>query len=483
MANHSLRKQLLRWLLLPLLILIAIDSTLLYRIATHFQREAFDHSLYDAAVNISELVVESQGVNQENAGPGDRQFHLRSEVRQAILSNQFDQMYYSIIDTQGRVVGGDPNLKFLPFSHNRRTSDNNHDTARYAYSRVGNQLVRVVSIYVAVNTQSGFSPVYVQVAETLNRRNSLARDILIGIVVPQLVLVLVAVGLMWFGIGRGLQPLWVLHNALARRAYRDFSPVELPDTPAEVKVLVDSVNLLMQQLKNVLEAQNRFIADAAHELRTPLAGMQAQLELAQDENDPQELQKSLAKTASSIERLSHLVNQLLMLARNQPEVMRTLVMHPVNLAQLAQDVSMDMVPTALMKHTDLGFDGNGQDLYINGDAQRLKELLYNLIDNAIRYSPHGAKVTVSVAADDKRVVLKVIDNGPGIPEEERDKVFERFHRVIGSQQDGSGLGLSIVMEIAQIHVASVSLSETPGGQGISISVMFERLDALVAGGG
>lgn len=473
MANHSLRKKLLLWLVVPLLILIAIDSTLLYRIATHFQREAFDHSLYDDAINISELIIESQSTQPESAETVRKQFHLRPEVRQAILSNQFDQMYYSIIDTQGQVIGGDVDLKLLPFPHARGVNSS-HEKARYAYSRVGDQLVRMVSIYVAVNTQSGFSPVYVQVAETLHRRNSLARDILIGIVVPQLVLVLVAVGLMWLGIGRGLQPLWVLHDALARRSYRDFSPVELPDTPVEVKVLVDSVNLLMQQLKNVLESQNRFIADAAHELRTPLAGMQAQLELAQDENDPHELQKSLAKTAGSIERLSHLVNQLLMLARNQPEVMRTLVMHPVNLAQLAQNVTMDMVPTALLKGTDLGFDGHGEPLFTNGDAQRLKELLYNLIDNAIRYSPQGSKVTVSVSTDADTIVLNVIDNGPGIPEEERDNVFERFHRVIGSQQDGSGLGLAIVMEIAQIHAASVSLAENAAGKGISIAVKFEQ---------
>jgi len=233
----------------------------------------------------------------------------------------------------------------------------------------------------------------------------------------------------------------------------------------------------MQQLKNVLESQNRFIADAAHQLRTPLAGMQAQLELAQDENDPQELQKSLAKTGRSIERLSHLVNQLLMLARNQPEVMRTLEMHAVNLDQLAQEVTMDMVPTALLKSIDLGFDSQHQALWVNGDALRLKEMLYNLIDNAIRYSQQGAKVTVAVTSADNQVVLKVIDNGPGIPLDEREKVFERFHRVIGSQQEGSGLGLAIVMEIAQIHHAEVSLTESQKGKGVCISIQFQRIVA------
>ncbi|MFA6178553.1 MAG: sensor histidine kinase [Candidatus Methylopumilus sp.] len=466
MPSHSLRKKLLLWLLVPLLVLIAIDSTILYRIAMHFQHKAFDHALADSALDIAELVHESNESTQR--------FQLRPEVRQAILSDQFDQMYYSIIDEKGSIVGGDSDLHFVA---RPRRQDNK---PYFSYTNIRGNLARVATSYVSVNTASGVRPVYIQVAETLNKRNRLASQILIGIVVPQLILVLAAVSLLWFGTRRGLQPLWELHSSLARRSHRDLSPVLLPDIPDEVKMLVDSVNLFMLQLKNVLESQNRFIADAAHQLRTPLAGMQAQLELAQQEKDPLELQASLARIARSLERLSHLVNQLLMLARNQSEVMRTLDMQTLDLSRLAQEVSMEMVPAALQKSVDLGFECADDLLLIKGDIRRLKEMLYNLIDNAIRYSEVGAKITVRTFLDEHSVVLSVMDNGPGIPVDERERVFERFHRVIGSEQEGSGLGLAIVMEIAHIHQAKVILEDGEGGEGVLVSVVFKAVEPEIA---
>lgn len=465
MANRSIRKKLLLWLLLPLMALIVVDSSILYRVAMHFQHDAFDHSLTSSAQNIAELVHES-------AMPAKR-FQLRAEVRQAILTDPVDQMYYSVIDERGTVIGGDDDLKLTihPLHHGR--------TPYFSYSNIRGTPVRVVTSYATLNTTNGIQHVYIQVAETLNKRNRLASQILVGIVVPQLVLVLAAVALVWLGTGRGLQPLWELHSSLARRSHRDLSPVQLSNTPDEVKVLVDSVNLFMLQLKNVLESQNRFIADAAHQLRTPLAGMQAQLELALEETDPEQLKSSLISITGSLERLSHLVNQLLVLARNQPEVMRTLDMQEINLSHLAQDVAMDMVPTALLKNIDLGFEGSVIAPMIRGDAQRLQEMLYNLIDNAIRYSQAGAKVTVRTAIEavdgGDMAVLSVTDNGTGIPSEEHERVFERFHRVIGSNQEGSGLGLAIVMEIAHIHEARVTLGDTKEGVGTRVNIMFNMI--------
>lgn len=468
MANRSLRKKLLLWLLVPLLFLIAIDSTILYRIAMHFQHKAFDHALADEAFAIAELISESKE-------PIHR-FQLGPEVRMAILSDQVDRVYYNIMDANGKLIGGDRDLGFQKRPQSQGTRP------YFAYSTVRGELTRVVSSYVEINTHTVSRHVYIQVAETLKKRTRLANQILVGIVVPQLVLVLAAVGLLWFGTKRGLQPLWELHSSLSQRSHRDLSPVLLPDIPEEVKVLVDSVNLFMQQLNNVLESQNRFIADAAHELRTPLAGMQAQLELAQQERDPVELQANLAKTAKSLERLSHMVSQLLMLARNQPEVMRTMDMQLLDIAQIAQEVTIDMVPAALQKSIDLGYENTDEkpislinQLVIKGDAKRLKELLYNLIDNAIRYSHQGAKVTVQTFSRDHEVILSVVDNGSGIPVEERTRVFERFHRVIGTQQEGSGLGLAIVMEIAHLHQAKVTLGDGDHNQGTRVSVIFTAI--------
>lgn len=462
MANHSLRKKLLLWLLLPLLCLIAIDSSILYRIAMHFQRKAFDHALNDTAYDISQLINESKD--------SGKRFQLRPEVRKMILSDQYDQMYYSIIDTSGNVIGGDQELKPMPALHQ------NKSPAYFTFGKIGQNLIRVAVISSNVKTEAGSQNVYIQVAETLNKRNRLAEQILIGIIVPQVILLLTAAALLWFGIGRGLMPLWDLHAAVSRRSHRDLSPVQMTDIPDEVRALVDSVNFLMKQLQHALESQNRFIADAAHQLRTPLAGMLAQVELAQHEADPVELQACLTRVASSMERLAHLVNQLLRLAHSQPEAIHNIQFCATDLSRLAQQTTMEMVPAAYQKDIDLGFEGLAGKVMIEGEPQRLKELLFNLIDNAIRYTQHGGKVTVSVTSPDNRARLSVEDNGLGIPPEERDKVFERFHRVIGTQQEGSGLGLAIVMEIAQIHHAEVTLDVPESGIGTRVSVLFDLLD-------
>ncbi|MEO8419044.1 MAG: sensor histidine kinase N-terminal domain-containing protein [Methylophilaceae bacterium] len=459
MTNHSLRKKLLLWLLPPLLCLIVIDSSILYRVAMHFQRKAFDHALNDAAYDISQLINEPK-----DAG---KRFQLRPEVRKIILSDQYDQMYYSIIDASGNVIGGDEALKPIPSPHHDKT------TSYFSLGKIGQNLIRVAVIPARVKTEAGSQDVAIQVAETLNKRNRLAEQILIGIVVPQVILLLTAAALLWFGIGRGLMPLWDLHSAVSRRSPRDLSPVQLTDIPNEVRALVDSVNFLMKQLQHALESQNQFIADAAHQLRTPLAGMLAQVELAQRETDPVELQACLTRVASSMERLAHLVNQLLRLAHSQPEAIHNIAFSAIDLSGLAQQTTMEMVPTAYQKDIDLGFEGVPDKLIIEGEPQRLKELLFNLIDNAIRYTQHGGKVTVSISHRGNRARLSVEDNGQGIPLEERGKVFERFHRVIGTEQEGSGLGLAIVMEIAQIHHAAVAMEVPESGAGTRVSVLFD----------
>lgn len=462
MADHSLRKKLLLWLLLPLLCLIAIDSSILYRVAMHFQRKAFDHALNDTAYDISQLINDSKD--------SGKRFQLHPEVRKTLLSDQYDQMYYSIIDTSGNVVGGDEELKPIP------SLSQNKSPAYFGFSKIGQNLIRVAAIPAHVKTETGSQDVYIQVAETLNKRNRLAQQILTGIVVPQIILLLTAAALLWFGIGRGLMPLWDLHAAVSRRSYRDLSPIQLTDIPDEVRALVDSVNFLMKQLQHALESQNRFIADAAHQLRTPLAGMLAQVELAQHEADPVELQTSLTRMASSMERLAHLVNQLLRLAHSQPEAIHNIQFSAIDLNRLAQQTTMEMVPAAYQKDIDLGFEGLPDRIMIEGEPQRLTELLFNLIDNAIRYTQQGGKVTVSVGYQGNRARLSVEDNGLGIPLEERDKVFERFHRVIGTQQEGSGLGLAIVMEIAQIHHAAVAMEMPKSGRGTRFSVLFDSFD-------
>lgn len=454
----SLRKKLLRVLVPPLLILILLVSSILFRFAIVEQRDAFDNALYDSAYSIYQLLEKSEGSIEDLSIP-------KSE-KQFILNDQSDVIFYNVVDTNGNVLNGETDPGLMPILNPHSSTPN------FRNGTVQHLKVRIVSTLVIIQKNDKKLPVYIQVAETLNKREALASHVLIDIIVPQLLLLLCTFGIIWFGVERGLQPLFDLQAAVSKRSYLDLSEIDMPDVPTEVMILVNSVNTLMKQLEGVLNAQNRFIADAAHQLRTPLAGAQAQLELALEESDPEQHKILLERVNASIERLSHTISQLLSLARNQQDASHSMALSQLNLNQIAQEVTTDMVPSAIKKDIDLGFEASEPSAMILGDSKRLKEMLYNLIDNALLYTPRGGKVTVNVKREAGEIVLSVDDNGPGIPKEEREKVFERFHRIMGTGQEGSGLGLAIVMEIAQLHQANVEISDEPMKKGLNIQVSF-----------
>lgn len=454
----SLRKKLLRVLVPPLLILILLVSSILFRFAIVEQRDAFDNALYDSAYSIYQLLERSEGSIEDLSIP-------KSE-KQFILNDQSDVIFYNVVDTNGNVLNGETDPGLMPILSPQTSTPNFRD------GTVQHLKVRIVSTLVSIQKNDKKLPVYIQVAETLNKREALASHVLIDIIVPQLLLLLCTFGIIWFGVERGLQPLFDLQAAVSKRSYLDLSEIDMPDVPTEVMILVNSVNTLMKQLEGVLNAQNRFIADAAHQLRTPLAGAQAQLELALEESDPKQHKILLERVNASMERLSHTISQLLSLARNQQDASHSMVLSQVNLNQIAQEVTTDMVPRAIKKDIDLGFEASELSAMILGDSKRLKEMLYNLLDNALLYTPRSGKVTVNVKREAGEIVLSVDDNGPGIPKEEREKVFERFHRIMGTGQEGSGLGLAIVMEIAQLHQANVEISDEPMKKGLNIQVSF-----------
>jgi two-component system, OmpR family, sensor histidine kinase TctE len=245
--------------------------------------------------------------------------------------------------------------------------------------------------------------------------------------------------------------------------------------PGEVRPLVDEVNDLMARLGKTFDFQNRFVADAAHQLKTPVSGLKAQIELALRESDPERVRHSLAQLYISADRLSRLVRQLLSLARNEPGALETVELQPLDLNAFALEVSMEWVPNAIKRHIDLGFEGVEQPLMIDADSDRLRELINNLIDNAIRYSQSGGRVTVRTGrSGDGHCKLAISDDGPAIPVAERARIFERFHRLLGTQEDGSGLGLAIVSEIATLHSARITLEEDVDGVGNTFSVFFQE---------
>lgn len=461
MKGPRLQRTLLAWLLGPLLALLALDTAVSAWTSLRAADLAHDRTLHEIARELALHV---------RAGPQGPQLALSPAAARILLVDADDRLFFRVTSASSRVLGGDPALA-VPA-----------DMAPGAPPRswrgqLNGQPVRVAAAWLPMEEGAG-GVVLVQVAETLNRRNQLALEILAHAIVPQLLLIALAGAAVWVGVRRGLLPLQRVREDVSVRSHRDLQPLPLREVPTEVRPLVAEVNELMQRLGQALDLQQRFIADAAHELKTPVSALKAQIELALREDDPRRLHEALARLHEGVERLSRMVRQLLALARNEPAAAASLRRLPLDLGALALEASMDWAPVALRRRIDLGYEGDesARSVRIEGDADRVRELLNNLVDNAIRYSREGGRVTVSVREDGRGgVVLAVTDDAPRIAPAERERVFERFHRILGTAADGSGLGLSIVSEIAALHAAEVALQEDPQGPGNCFSVRFPAL--------
>jgi two-component system sensor histidine kinase TctE len=330
-----------------------------------------------------------------------------------------------------------------------------------------------------------YRPAIVQVAETLEKRSQLASEIIKGLILPQFLILPVAVVLVWGGLSRGIQPLKLLQIKLRNRTPDDLSPIDPREAPEEVSPLVMAFNEMLARLAASIASQKRFIADAAHQMKTPLAGLRTQAEIALREQDPAEVQRSLRQIAMASERATHLINQLLSLARAENQGEQNPIMEVLDLCGLAREAVSGFFDRAMDGGIDLGFEETEHPLLVRGNQTLLNEMIKNLVDNALRYTPRGGSVTVRVGWDKvmRRARLDVEDNGPGIPEVERPLVFERFYRVLGTGQDGSGLGLAIVREIAQQHDGRLSVGDNPRSTlhpGCLISLTFERMRVPMA---
>ncbi|HEY9066468.1 MAG TPA: sensor histidine kinase N-terminal domain-containing protein [Burkholderiaceae bacterium] len=450
-------------MLAPLLLLWPMSVVLTWLVAQGIANKPFDRELGEMVrVLAKEVVVQTDG------GRPQAVFKLPAGAAEILHTDEADEIYYQVLGLRGEHLSGDT---ALPVPDDDPTGANAvPGEVRFRDDQLNNENVRVAYMWVNVGVREGNNSSgapLVQVAETLGKRSRLATEIIKGVILPQFVILPVAVLLVWLALARGIAPLNDLQQRIRKRDSSDLSPIDERQAPEEVSPLVRAINDLLGRLDQSMRAQKHFLADAAHQLKTPLAGLRTQAELAQrqidaGESDPLALKKTLQQIARSSQSAAHMVNQLLAMARAEDQGVAA-QHQTVNLARLATETVRDFVPRALEKRIDLGYEGPGEQRHalVRGHALLLRELIRNLVDNALQYTPGGGTVTVRVIDDPfgQVVVLQVEDSGPGIPPAEREKVFQPFYRSLGSQVDGSGLGLAIVREIAQQHGAEVTLSD------------------------
>ena len=481
--RRSLFGEILDWMLTPLLLLWPISLALTWLVAQNIAGKPFDRALEYNVQALSKLVVVRN--NQV-------QFNLTGPAREILRADDTDLVYYQVRGTRGEYLGGERDLPLPPDD-----DKGNDGEVRLREDKIQGEDVRVAYTWIKVDVkfpvpegknvlrEPAPQNVLVQVAETLEKRKTLATEIVKGTMVPQFVTLPLAVLLVWLALVRGIKPLAQLEKRIRARKPDDMSPLDDTAVPEEVAPLVSSINDLLSRLKVSLTAQKRFLADAAHQLKTPLAGLRMQADLAQRETDADELKKSLKHIGRASIRATHTVNQLLALARAETTG-RSLAKQRIDLVNIAREAMSDSVPHAIEKKIDLGYDGPAagqQPTQLEGNATLLKEMVRNLLDNAIAYTPENGQVTLRLLTDrfSGVLVLLVEDSGPGIPESERELVFQPFYRALGTNVDGSGLGLAIVLEIANQHDATITIedAELPGhphSPGMRIAIRFVGIE-------
>ena len=316
---------------------------------------------------------------------------------------------------------------------------------------------------------SGKNQIYV--AERAESRDELAREIAGNLLKPLLISLPFLALLLWIAIARGLRPLVRLTDELAQRAPDNLASFAAGTAPREVAPLIERLNKLFVRIEASLQKERRFTADAAHELRTPVAAIKAQAQVARAASTETERAHALDNAILGCDRAAHLIEQLLTLARI--DTLGDDVTEPCRLKAIATEVIASVAPMALSQNVRLELTKGGDETVVGGNPVLLRILLRNLIDNAVRHTQPGTSVEIDIAEERGRVSLSVSDNGPGIPEAELDKVAERFYRPLGTSASGSGLGLSIVKRIAEIHSASLQLSAKKDGNGLSVMVVFK----------
>jgi two-component system OmpR family sensor kinase len=432
----SIRRRLLGWLLLALtLVAVAADAV------TYLRARAEINALYDR--RLQQIARLCQG--QEHSAPALPSARAGSPQEEDIVV---------------QVWGGDGQLRY---SSSPGASPPLHGEPGFATVTWQEEPWRVLVAARGADT--------IQVAEPLAGRAREVQEMALNILKPlTLAFIPILALLIWISVGRSLRPLEAIAAALGQRKPSALDPLPEERVPVEVKSLVSALNALFLRLSRAMEGQRRFIADAAHELRTPLSAVQLQIQVVERAATAEERRAALAQLRSGIQRASHLVQQLLTMARIEPDATE-LPSQEVELEELVKSVLGEYAPLAQKRNVDLGL-ARTEPATVVGHPESLRAMLGNLVDNALRHSPEGSQVDVSVRSGGGEAVLEIVDNGPGIPQAERDCVFDRFYRGAAAGVPGSGLGLAIVKRVAERHRAEITLGEGPEGRGLKVTVRF-----------
>jgi two-component system, OmpR family, sensor histidine kinase TctE len=449
MRYSSLRKALIRRLSISFSFSLLLLIPLIYQLIHLPASRAYDQDVADDTRSLIPFL---------HVSDGNARFDISPAAEQVLKTDSRDQVYFLVLGPGDRYLAGDPGLPLphvhrpsgKPFMYNAVYRDNN---------------VRASAIEREVDGQRFLFIT----AETVHKRNILTRDSVIATLLSAVILIIVSTINVWYGTSHALVPLNRIRSALHGMQQHNLEALDESAVPTEIKPLVQEFNSLLRRLDKAVEVQQRFVANAAHQLRTPLAGVRTQLELLRDSDERRTRSQRLTHSIEAIDRLSHLVHQMLALISSVPGGREVSVRMLVNIPDVIRERSTEWVRSAAVRNVDLGFELD--TAYVYGDAVLIGEMIANLVDNAVRYSPVGAVVTVRCCSRNRLSIIEVEDNGPGIPAAERILVFERFYRrAVSATIAGSGLGLAIVREVVQGLGGTVDILTPWNGQGCIVRV-------------
>ena len=451
-VTSGLRRRLLVTLIAPLVLLAIVNAWLEYRSADNVANQQ-DQRLLSLVPLVADSVIGQSG---------EQPLLMLAPPLEEFLKERAGSVAYAILDVDGKVLHGEPWLAGLPPSDNTpEVHSEEHDGATWRIVRQRQPTV--------------LGEIVVALADSSDPRQQWARTILFRVLLPNLVLIAAAAFAVRWAVQQALKPLLSLKEAVERRSPRDLSAIDEGASPEEVRPLVDSLNRLFGLVNAQAESQRRFVADAAHQLRTPIAGLQAQVEAWAQAASTAPQQATLAlptdqvyKLRSATRRTSQLANQLLALSRADSRGMQAQPEQRVDLKTLCEDTLEAHLDAATARGIDLGLDAH--PVHVMGHEWLLSELLSNLVDNAVKYSHQGGAVTIRCGRRGSAPYVEVEDDGPGVAAAERPRILERFYRVQGTLGEGNGLGLAIAEEIARVHHSHLQLQPGAGGRGLKVTL-------------